>query len=64
MAKPGRSLPEVKRTIPEELHSVLDDLVADYRASSLAIVGKDLVSYAILAGLIRKGWRKTEEESS
>lgn len=61
MTKPGRSLSEVRQGVPEDLKPVFDDLVTDYRASSLEVVGKEFSSYAILADLIRKGWRKPEE---
>ena len=61
MAKLGRSLPEVRSTVPDDLKPVFDDLVTDYRSSSLEVVGKEFASYAILAVLIRKGWRKSQD---
>ena len=61
MAKPGRSLPEVRETVPDRLKPVFDELVTDYRTSSSELVGQAFASYVILADLIHKGWRKPEK---
>jgi hypothetical protein len=44
-------------SLPEELKPVFDDLVTDYKFFAMKHHGSRFVSYAILADLIRNGWR-------
>ena len=51
---------EARSTLPEELRSVYDDLVCDYRFSAQQHYGTVLVSYWIIADLVSGGWRPSE----
>ena len=50
-----------RNSLPEDLLSVFDDLVADYRFAATKHHGSPFVSYIVLADLVRAGWRLTEE---
>jgi hypothetical protein len=43
--------------LPEELWATFDQLVEDYRFASSIHHGMRFVSYAVLAELLRAGWR-------
>jgi hypothetical protein len=47
----------VRAQLPEDLRPVFDQLVSDYQAHATAAYGRPLVSYHILAELVRAGWR-------
>ena len=46
-----------RKLLPEELWSVFDQLVEEYRYHSTVIHGRPFVSYAVLAG--RERWLET-----
>ena len=55
---------EVARNIlPEHLRPVFDDLVATYRFQALRQHGTRFVSDAVLADLVRDGWRREDAEA-
>jgi hypothetical protein len=43
--------------LSDELKSVFDDLVADYRFAATKHHGSPFVSYIVLAEMVRLGWR-------
>lgn len=45
-------------TLPSELHRAFEQLVDDYVVSAKIHAGEVAVAYAVLADLIRAGWRK------
>lgn len=48
---------EARNALPEELLPAFDALVADYKFYASVHYGSRLVSYLILADLVRAGWR-------
>ena len=59
---------EARSSLPEDLRPVFDQLVEEYRYHSTVIHGKPFVSFAVLAALVKDGWRPpssvTEKEKS
>ena len=53
---------EVRNQLPPKMRSIFDELVDDYRDVSLNYFSRSFVSFAILADLVRLGWRKKESE--
>jgi hypothetical protein len=60
MTDTGRSEKEedARRTLPDELKPVFDDIVADYRYVATVRHGKPYISYIVLADMDRAGWRR------
>jgi hypothetical protein len=54
---------EARGTLPDELLGAFDALVADYKFYSSIYYGARLVSYRILADLVRSGWRPPPDKS-
>lgn len=52
---------QARNSLPDELKSVFDDFVADYRFHATKRYGSPFVSYIILADMIRAGWRLAAE---
>jgi hypothetical protein len=52
---------EARDSLPPELLSVFDDLVAEYQFFAMKHHGSPFVSYIVLADLIRAGWRPSGE---
>ena len=50
-----------RNSLPDELKSVFDDFVADYRFAGTKHHGSPFVSYIILAEMVKVGWRLTAE---
>jgi len=56
-----------RNSLPDELKSVFDEFVGDYRFAATKYHGSPFVSYKVLAEMVRMGWRlaadplKTEE---
>jgi hypothetical protein len=50
---------EARESLPEQLRSVYDQLVEEYSFYALKHHGRRWVSYAIIAELVRDGWRPT-----
>jgi len=48
---------EARESLPPELRSAFDDLVEDYRHFSMVRLGRSYLSFAIIADLVRQGWR-------
>lgn len=53
---------EARDSLPEELRAAYDELVTDYRWSTVKRYGTGYVAYSVLADLIRAGWRPTAKE--
>jgi hypothetical protein len=51
---------EAREGLPEELRGVYDQMVADYSWCTAAKYGRGYVAYAVLADMVRMGWRPTE----
>lgn len=50
-----------RNSLPEELRSIFDDFVADYKFAGTIHHGSPFVSYIILAEMVKAGWRLTGE---
>lgn len=53
-----------RNSLPEELRTIFDDFVADYKFAATKHHGSPFVSYIILAELVRSGWRLGTEPLS
>jgi hypothetical protein len=45
-------------TLPSPLHRVFDQLADDYAVSAKIHAGEVAIDYAVLADLVRAGWRR------
>ena len=52
---------KARDTLPPELRTVFDELVADYNFATTKHYGQGYVAYMALAELIRNGWRPSAE---
>lgn len=52
---------EARKSLPEDLLEPFDALVADYKFYASVHYGARLVSYRILADLVRAGWRPHQQ---
>ena len=52
---------QARNSLPDELKPVFDDFVADYKFFGTKHYGSPFVSYAILAEMVRAGWRPSAE---
>ena len=48
---------DARDTLPDELRPIFDEFVADYVYASTKRYGKPYISYAVLADMVRAGWR-------
>ena len=48
---------EAKKSLPEDLQSIFEELVDQYCFYSLKSYGRAFVSYDILANIVKEGWR-------
>ena len=48
---------DIRESLPAELRPIFDQLVRDYRFASTVKHGTPFVSYAVLAELVKMGWR-------
>ena len=57
--RPARSQKhtQARDSLPVELRPVFDEFVDDYRFSSTSHYGSPFISYAVLADMVRVGWR-------
>ena len=55
---------EARSSLPEELRSVYQRLVEEYRFHALQRYGRAWVSYDVIADLVRSDWRPTEEQTT
>jgi len=46
-----------RNTLPEELQPIYDQLVEEYAFHALQLYGRPWVAYAIIAELVKDGWR-------
>lgn len=51
-----------RESVPEGLQEVFDDLVEDYRYYALTLHVSRMISYAIIAELVKLGWRYSGEK--
>lgn len=52
---------EVRESLPATLRPTFDRLVEEYRYHTTVIHGRPFVSYAVLAALVREGWRPSDD---
>jgi len=52
---------EARKSVPDNLKPVFDELVAEYRYRAAMRHGAPYVSYIVLADLVRAGWRRSAE---
>ena len=52
---------QARNSLPEELRSIFDDFVDDYRFAATKVHGSPFVSYMVLAEMVRAGWRLAAE---
>ena len=57
MDKRSEKHEQARNSLSEELRSVFDDFVADYKFAGIKHYGSPFVSYIILAEMVRAGWR-------
>jgi hypothetical protein len=50
-----------RASLPDDLKPVFDALVKDYKFAAQVHYGTVLVSYSILANLVRSGWRPSAQ---
>ena len=50
---------EAREKLAEELKAAFDDFVVDYKYWATLRHGKPYISYAVLADMIRAGWRRS-----
>ena len=50
-----------RNTLPDDLKSIFDDFVADYRFAGTKHHGAPFISYIILAEMVKAGWRLAAE---
>ena len=55
---------EARESLPFELRSVYDEMVRDYSWCTTKTFGRGYVAYAVLAEMVRMGWRPTHETHS
>lgn len=48
---------EARAGLPEELRPIYDEMVADYSWYTTKQYGRGYVAYAVLAEMVRAGWR-------
>ncbi|MSR60662.1 MAG: hypothetical protein EXS05_23985 [Planctomycetaceae bacterium] len=48
-------------SLPKEMRAAFDDFVADWRFAAIKHHGAAYVSYAVIAEMVRAGWRLTEK---
>ena len=48
---------EARDSLPDELKSIYDDFVSDYKYAATLRHGRPYVSYVVLADMVRAGWR-------
>ena len=63
--EPARSLKheEARNSLPDDLKSVFDQLVADYKYVATTRHGAPYVSYIVLADLVLAGWRPVDTDA-
>jgi len=60
-AKRSEKQEEARSTLPDELKPVFDELVEDYKFSTVKRYGQGYVAYIVLADLVRVGWQHAAE---
>jgi hypothetical protein len=55
---------EARNSLPDDLKPIFDDLVHDYRFLATKHHGSPFVSYAVLAELIKVGWRLSSKPNN
>ncbi len=50
-----------RNSLPDDLKSVFDDFVTDYRFAATKHHGSPFVSYMVLAEMVEAGWRLAAE---
>lgn len=52
---------QARNSLPDELKSVFDQFVADYKFAATIHHGKPFVSHVVLAEMVMAGWRLSGE---
>ena len=52
---------QARNSLPEELRSIFDSFVEDYKFAGTIHHGSPFVSYIILAEMVKAGWRPSGE---
>jgi hypothetical protein len=52
---------QARNSLPEELRSIFDAFVEDYKFAGVIHHGSPFVSYIILAEMVKAGWRASGE---
>ena len=55
---------KARGSLPPELQSVYDEMVRDYSWCTTKSFGRGYVAYAVLAEMVRMGWRPTHQADS
>ncbi len=53
---------QAREALPEELRPIYDEMVRDYSWCTEAKYGRGYVAYAVLAEMVKMGWRPTTLE--
>lgn len=53
---------EARDSVPIHMRACFDLLVEDYKFAALTQVGTRMISYKIIAALVRAGWRRSGKE--
>lgn len=48
---------QAKKTLPVDLHPILEQMCREYKCAALEIIGRPLFSPRVIAKLILMGWR-------
>jgi hypothetical protein len=57
-AKRSEKHEQARNSLPEELRSIFDQFVIDYKFAGTIHHGSPFVSYIILAEMVKAGWRQ------
>ena len=55
---------QARNSLPDDLKPIFDDFVTDYKFAATKHHGSPFVSYAVLAEMVRLGWRLSAEPLS
>ena len=57
MAEISEKQTEARDSLPDELKTIFDDFVNDYKFAATLRHGRPYISYIVLSDMIRAGWR-------
>ena len=59
--KDSEKYKEARSSLTEDLMSIYDEFVADYRYAATRRHGRPYISYIVLADMVKAGWRCVEK---